>query len=438
MARPKKNPNPANEHPTYDSNQHAHLYNQVCSAFLAVKGSFEHLERVYGDYSRFIGENAQQLGLPSLYSWNGLGSLGGYAHTNAPTTSVEPKPEEVRLGRRRKTLRPYKKKDPNAPKRPLTAYFLFLNQAREVIKSDLEDQFGGQISSKQITEEATRRFKELSKAERNEWTNIYKHNMESYKERLKEYNEAHPKMEPSPEGEDEEDDEDANSADADGVEDELEQSSNQAQIAPAATEAGASYEDGEDSNTEEEDGDDDETQNEQKSGYRAQAQQASPPKTKMEPPNLATKQNGMVPKQAASKSTKAQSSQTAVPLSKPAKQTPIPLPSTDSSKANGNAQQDSVPIDPALSAEEPAKEGKRKVDNRDQSPEQPKKKKAKKMKDGVQLSSSVPEASSQTMISSSPKPEGQFEPKAEGKSEGKKKKKKAPKHESQSFQPVDA
>ena len=113
-----------------------------------------------------MNENAQQLGLPPSSANNSLSffGYGGYSSTqrDSPKPKPEPEPESTEPNKRR----PYKKRDPNAPKRPLTAYFLYLNYARPVIKEDLRGQFGRLPRPKQVTEEATARFKALGPEER--------------------------------------------------------------------------------------------------------------------------------------------------------------------------------------------------------------------------------------------------------------------------------
>lgn len=60
---------------------------------------------------------------------------------------------------KQKRKRTRKEKDPNAPKRPLTAYFLYSHHARDIIKQDLRDANNGQEpKSQEVQDEATRRW----------------------------------------------------------------------------------------------------------------------------------------------------------------------------------------------------------------------------------------------------------------------------------------
>ena len=138
----------------------------MSSAFNAVKGSFDYLTRTYFEYSQFIHQNAAKLGLPQQMAVGDVPLSYPYNRYNPFfRDSAEANPEPP-LNKRRKTNRPYKKRDPNAPKRPLTSFFLFLKHARPVIKADLQEQTGQTVNHKTISEEATRRFKGLSQEER--------------------------------------------------------------------------------------------------------------------------------------------------------------------------------------------------------------------------------------------------------------------------------
>jgi len=64
-------------------------------------------------------------------------------------------------GKKTKRKRVMKEKDPNEPKKPLSAYMSFLNEARKVIQQE-----GGHFKGKEITTEAAVRWKALSPAEK--------------------------------------------------------------------------------------------------------------------------------------------------------------------------------------------------------------------------------------------------------------------------------
>jgi hypothetical protein len=68
--------------------------------------------------------------------------------------SVEPEAD----GKKRKR----KQKDPNAPKRPLTAYFLYMQTARGIIKEHL----GPEATNKQVTDAAVEQWKNMPEDEK--------------------------------------------------------------------------------------------------------------------------------------------------------------------------------------------------------------------------------------------------------------------------------
>lgn len=54
-----------------------------------------------------------------------------------------------------------KPRDPNAPKRPLTAYFLYMQTARQTCR-----QYMPNATPKEVTDEAAKRWKEMSETDR--------------------------------------------------------------------------------------------------------------------------------------------------------------------------------------------------------------------------------------------------------------------------------
>ena len=66
-------------------------------------------------------------------------------------------------GKSKKRKREKKEKDPNAPKRPLTAYFLFQKHARPIVEHDLQEALGeGETIEKHaVASEMNKRWKEM-------------------------------------------------------------------------------------------------------------------------------------------------------------------------------------------------------------------------------------------------------------------------------------
>jgi hypothetical protein len=71
-------------------------------------------------------------------------------------------------GKTKKRKREKKEKDPNAPKKPLTAAFLYHQHARPIVKADLEAALppGGQIEKNAVQIEVNKRWNELSEEEK--------------------------------------------------------------------------------------------------------------------------------------------------------------------------------------------------------------------------------------------------------------------------------
>ncbi|KAI9841829.1 MAG: hypothetical protein M1838_003404 [Thelocarpon superellum] len=73
--------------------------------------------------------------------------------------------------------------DPNAPKRPLTPYFLYMQSARPVITSDL----GGEAKPGAISAEGTRRWKAMTEEEKALWKVAYEASLPEYRKRVAAY-----------------------------------------------------------------------------------------------------------------------------------------------------------------------------------------------------------------------------------------------------------
>ncbi|OTA98897.1 hypothetical protein M426DRAFT_325604 [Hypoxylon sp. CI-4A] len=78
--------------------------------------------------------------------------------------------------------------DPNAPKRPLTPYFLYMQTARPIIANDL-----GQDAPKgAVQEEGQRRWASMTPSEKNAWNNAYQFNLRLYNARVHSYKAGNP------------------------------------------------------------------------------------------------------------------------------------------------------------------------------------------------------------------------------------------------------
>lgn len=66
-------------------------------------------------------------------------------------------------GKKKRKRAEKKEKDPNAPKRPLTAAFLFAKQARPIVRKDLEDALepGQKLEANAVNLEVNKRWNEM-------------------------------------------------------------------------------------------------------------------------------------------------------------------------------------------------------------------------------------------------------------------------------------
>ncbi|KAI8629736.1 hypothetical protein F5Y19DRAFT_464424 [Xylariaceae sp. FL1651] len=78
--------------------------------------------------------------------------------------------------------------DPNAPKRPLTPYFLYMQTARPIIASDL----GADAPKGAVQEEGQRRWASMGPSEKVAWNNAYQFNLRLYNARVHSYKAGNP------------------------------------------------------------------------------------------------------------------------------------------------------------------------------------------------------------------------------------------------------
>ncbi|CAM1504460.1 Fc.00g020510.m01.CDS01 [Cosmosporella sp. VM-42] len=101
---------------------------------------------------------------------------------NAAAQLIMPMPElappvEEKKERKKRTH------DPNAPKRPLTPYFLYMQHARSIIANDL----GAEAPKGAVQEEGQRRWAHMGPQEKQGWNNAYQYNLRLYNARVHSY-----------------------------------------------------------------------------------------------------------------------------------------------------------------------------------------------------------------------------------------------------------
>jgi hypothetical protein len=130
------------------------------------------------DYLRqtnlLLGEGTSLEGV-DLEQQFGFGQLAPFA--GVPQPAVEEKKE-----RKKRTH------DPNAPKRPLTPYFLYMQTARPIIASDL----GEDAPKGAVQEEGQRRWSVMNASEKAGWNTAYQYNLRLYNARVHSYKHGNP------------------------------------------------------------------------------------------------------------------------------------------------------------------------------------------------------------------------------------------------------
>jgi len=141
------------------------------------------------DYLRqtnlLLGEGTSLEGVDFSNQDFGFGQFAQFVSASHP--AVEEKKE-----RKKRTH------DPNAPKRPLTPYFLYMQTARPIIAGDL----GEEAPKGAVQEEGQRRWAVMDPNEKAGWNTAYKYNLRLYNARVHSY-----KMEKNPNAKDMNDDE---------------------------------------------------------------------------------------------------------------------------------------------------------------------------------------------------------------------------------------
>jgi len=136
----------------------AYSYNQVIVALATLQSSVQDLSRAYIQHANTVltpgkhGLNPIDANLTSILTESGL--LAGRPADAAPAA-----PEAEVDGKKKRKRTPH---DPNAPKRALTPYFLYMQSARAHIAKEL----GDSAKPKEVADEGTRRWTEMSPGEK--------------------------------------------------------------------------------------------------------------------------------------------------------------------------------------------------------------------------------------------------------------------------------
>ncbi|KAF7589835.1 hypothetical protein BBP40_003593 [Aspergillus hancockii] len=153
----------------------------VIISLAQLQSAVSELSRAYINHANTVLNRGQTADLGNIASiTNSLyesGLLGGLV-AGARATSPGAK-SEVGEKKKRKRAPP----DPNAPKRALTPFFLFMQHNRSKIAEEL----GSTAKPKDVSDEGTRRWAEMPEPEKEHWKKMYADNLAVYKEKMKAY-----------------------------------------------------------------------------------------------------------------------------------------------------------------------------------------------------------------------------------------------------------
>lgn len=142
---------------------------QFLSSFSVLKDAFGDLMHNYAKHtSRVLGEEVPNLDTVLKELNNTVGN------TIARSPSADKNVPEKKKKRAH---------DPNAPKRPLTPFFLYMQTAREIIRSDL----GPDAKKGAVSDEGTRRWGVMNAYDRQQWADAYQDNLKLYQARMHAY-----------------------------------------------------------------------------------------------------------------------------------------------------------------------------------------------------------------------------------------------------------
>ncbi|KAH6711648.1 hypothetical protein DL95DRAFT_394393 [Leptodontidium sp. 2 PMI_412] len=182
MARAKKPEEKPKEGATLtiDVDSFVRTRDSVVTGLATLQDAIQTLSSAYIKHTNAVlGEHGAGIDVDSALAklgQNPLLSLGDLNRAVSPAKSVVADVPDKKERKKRQH-------DPNAPKRPLTPFFLYMQTARPIIAEDLGSDFGkGAVST-----EGTRRWGTMAAEDKQLWTNAYKDNLRLYNARMHSY-----------------------------------------------------------------------------------------------------------------------------------------------------------------------------------------------------------------------------------------------------------
>ncbi|KAF2751156.1 hypothetical protein M011DRAFT_103105 [Sporormia fimetaria CBS 119925] len=158
-----------------------------------VQNGLTELLRAYVQHTTSIlaggSESVENLQLPPHLQAHAAAAVeAAQSAGNAMAAAIGPVAPSVPEKKKRKRAEK-KERDPNAPKKPLTAAFLFAQQARPIVRRDLEEALGPdqKLEPNAVNLEVNKRWNEMPEADKEKWRASYRESMEQYKQDLATY-----------------------------------------------------------------------------------------------------------------------------------------------------------------------------------------------------------------------------------------------------------
>ncbi|KAL8693489.1 MAG: hypothetical protein Q9218_001678 [Villophora microphyllina] len=164
------------------SQAHLTFTPKVVTGLATLQSAVQDLSRAYIAHTNTVIGKGTGSSLELLNFANPLGGENGLfsARVATPAPAAAPAPEQGEVKKRKRA--PH---DKNAPKRPVTPYFLYMQYAREGIAREM----GSGAAAKQVADEGTRRWNTMAKEEKDfkRWAELYGCNYAAYKKKVQAY-----------------------------------------------------------------------------------------------------------------------------------------------------------------------------------------------------------------------------------------------------------
>ncbi|KAF2765447.1 hypothetical protein EJ03DRAFT_330913 [Teratosphaeria nubilosa] len=182
-----------------DVDQFIRTRDALSSAYMSLSSSIDKAVKAYIDHTNVVlaGDsslNVSHLTQPfdQLASTAQLAQQALHAGGAAPQQAQQngaPAPQAGETGAdgkpAKRMKRAYKQRDPNAPKRPLTAYFRYLQEQRGPLAAQLAEKAGGTPQKPgDLSKEATERWNKLSKEEQQPYRDAYQRALKDYEKEV--------------------------------------------------------------------------------------------------------------------------------------------------------------------------------------------------------------------------------------------------------------